>query len=99
MPPPTQSTAAAGKSYTSKNDFINAEMPKDLFEDNEPLDETLLPVDLITDDANTIVNVDHMGNSYSPGSSASSSGAVNTAAQNLAIAKYNNEDVMTISSP
>lgn len=97
MPPPTQSTAAAaGKSYTSKNDFIDAEMPKDLFEDNEPLDENLLPVDLITDDANTIVNVDQMGNSYSTGGSAS---AVNTAAQDLAMAKYNNEDVMTISSP
>lgn len=95
VPLTTQVTPAAGKSYTSKNDFINAEMPKDLFEDNEPLDETLLPVDLITDDANTIVNVDQLGNAYSPGSSTSAS----TAAQNMAITKYNNEDVMTITSP
>lgn len=95
VPLTTQVTPAAGKSYTSKNDFINAEMPKDLFEDNEPLDETLLPVDLIADDANTIVNVDQLGNAYSPGSSTSAS----TAAQNMAITKYNNEDVMTITSP
>lgn len=85
-------------------------MPKNLFDDNEPLDDSLLPVDLISDDASTIVDVDHMGNSYSASSStgASAGGAAastdapacgSVAGQNMAVAKYNNDDLMTIPSP
>lgn len=104
------STAAPSKSYTNKNDFISAEMPKDLFEENEPLDDSLLPVDLIADGGSTIVDVDHLGNSYSPSSSTAAAGATATvpaattaatssSGPNMAVAKYNNEDLMTITSP
>lgn len=98
--PTSRNTSAAGNSYTNRNDFVDAEMPVNLFDDTETAEDDLLPNDLIDAGAHT------MGGNIAETSASSSSNynpGLSTAAgsnqpTNMTVAKYNN-DLFTMNSP